>query len=104
MLIYNITLKVEWTIQPEWLVWMKEVYIKQVMDTGCFTKHQLVRLLDIEEDEGPTYALQLYVESREKYIEYLEQYLPEQETAALQKWSGSALSFSTLMEIVDGDQ
>lgn len=100
MLIYNITLKVEWTIQPQWLAWMKDTYIKQAMNTGFFSQYQLVRLLDIEEDEGPTYALQLYVESREKYIEFLAQCLPELETIALQKWGSSALSFSTLMEII----
>ena len=104
MLIYNITLKIEWMIQPQWLLWMKDVYLKQVMDTGCFTNYKLVRLLDIDEDEGPTYALQLYMDSREQYIEYLGQYLPEHETTALEKWGSSALSFGTLMEVVDGDE
>ena len=101
MLIYNITLKIEWTIQPQWLAWMNDVYIKQVMNTGCFISYQLVRLLDIDEDEGPTYALQLYMESRAQYIEYLGQHLPEHETLALQKWGSRALSFSTLMEVVE---
>ena len=101
MLIYNITLKIEWAIQLQWLAWMKDEYSKQVMETGCFTRYQLLRLLDIEEDEGPTYALQLYIENREKYIEFLGQYLPELETAALQKWGSSALTFSTVMEIVE---
>ena len=100
MLIYNITLKIEWTIQSQWLVWMKGKYIPQVMETGCFTGYQLVRLLDIDEDEGPTYALQFCIENREKYVEYISHYQPQQDVLAYEKWSSSMLSFATLMEIV----
>ena len=101
MLIYNITLKIEWAIQPQWLAWMKNVYIKTIMESGCFERHQLVRLLEIEEDEGPTYALQLYAASHEKYNWYIENFSPENEALVYETWKGDVLSFSTLMEVVD---
>ena len=101
MLIYNITLKTDWAIQPQWLAWMKETYINVIMESRCFTKHQLVRLLEIEEDEGPTYALQLYAVNREKYSWYIENFLPENEALVYETWKGNVLFFSTLMEVVD---
>ena len=101
MLIYNITLKTDWTIQPQWLAWMKETYINIIMESRCFNKHQLVRLLEIEEDEGPTYALQLYAVNREKYNSYIENFLLENEAFVYETWKGNVLSFSTLMEVVD---
>ncbi len=100
MLIYNITLKIEWTIQPEWLQWMREVYITALMNTGCFTQYQLVRLLEIDEEEGPTYALQLYVADRKAYDDFIQAYLPEVEQISYEKWRGNMMSFSTLMESV----
>jgi len=101
MLIYNITLKIEWAIQQQWLHWMKEVYIKKVLDSDCFIRYQLVRLLEIDEDEGPTYALQLYAADRERYERHIKYYLPENETITYKEWGNSVLSFSTLMEIID---
>ncbi len=100
MLIYNITLKIEWIIQTQWLQWMQEVYIVALMNTDCFTRHQLVRLLDIDEEEGPTYALQLYVRSRKSYNDYLQTHLPQMQKLSYEKWDGGVLSFSTLMEMI----
>ncbi len=101
MLIYNITLKINWTIQQKWLAWMKEIYITTIMNTGCFISHQWVRLLDIDEEEGPTYALQLYAESRKMYNVFLETYLPHTEIMHYEKWGNDVLFFSTLMEIME---
>ncbi|MDQ2753136.1 MAG: DUF4286 family protein [Bacteroidota bacterium] len=101
MLIYNITLKIEWTIQSPWLQWMQQVYITAIMDTGCFTRYQLVRLVEIEEEEGPTYALQLYAANREHYNNYIENHLLHFEAKSYEKWGGDVLLFSTVMEIVE---
>lgn len=100
MLIYNITLKIEWAIQPEWLQWMQEVYITALMNTGCFTQYQLVRLLDVDEEEGPTYALQLYAINRKNYNDYRQMHLPQMQKMSYEKWNGDVMSFSTLMESV----
>ncbi len=36
MIIYNVTMKVDWTIAEEWLQWMQEIYIREIISTGCF--------------------------------------------------------------------
>ena len=100
MLIYNITIKIEWAIQPDWLQWMQEIYITALMKTGCFTHHQLARLLEIDEEEGPTYALQLYASNRKNYNDYMQVHLPQMEKMSYEKWGSRVLLFSTLMQIV----
>ena len=100
MFIYNITIKISWQIQPEWLQWMQEIYVEEVMNTGCFVKYQMVRLLEIEEDEGPTYALQLYADSSVNYDRYVHEYLPGNERAVYTKWGNNVLFFCTLMEVI----
>jgi hypothetical protein len=72
-----------------------------MMHTGCFTKHQLVRLLEVDEEEGLTYALQLYADSREDYDQYIETHLPRNEKMSYEKWGSDVISFSTLMEVVN---
>ena len=38
MIIYNITIKVDWSIAEEWLKWMQEKHLPEILATGCFCK------------------------------------------------------------------
>lgn len=60
MLIYNVTIQVTHAIHDSWIEWMKIEHIPEVMNTGCFEKYQWVRLLETDETEGITYAVQYY--------------------------------------------
>ncbi|MFY7965640.1 MAG: DUF4286 family protein [Chitinophagaceae bacterium] len=60
MFIYNVTIKLNWSIHEAWVKWMKEQHLNDVMATECFTKYQFTRLLEIDEDEGPTYCIQYF--------------------------------------------
>lgn len=101
MLIYNVTTKVDWSIAGEWLMWMQNIHIPEVMDTGCFTKHQFVRLLDVDEEEGPTYAAQYFVESKSIYNHYIDKYAPAFRTQINNKWGNKFIAFRSLMELID---
>jgi hypothetical protein len=101
MLIYNVTTKVDWSIADEWVKWMQETHIPEVMGSGCFEKHQLVRLLDIDEQEGPTYAAQYYATSKISYEDYIDKYATELREKVINKWGNKFISFRTLMELVD---
>ena len=103
MLIYNMTIKTEWAIQQHWLLWMHEIYIPRIMQSGCFITYQLMRLLAIDEEEGPTYALQLYAAGHNEYNCFNENFLPETEKLSYEKWGNSILCFPTLMEIIGKD-
>ncbi|MBS1592236.1 MAG: DUF4286 family protein, partial [Bacteroidetes bacterium] len=67
MLIYNVTTHVHHTIHQQWLQWMQEKHIPNVMATECFSKHQFVRVLETDETEGVTYAIQYFAESKALY-------------------------------------
>lgn len=101
MIIYNITIKVEWGAADEWVQWMREVHIPGVLSTGCFEKHQFVRLLQIDETDGPTYASQYYISSLSKYDYYLQHYAGSFQKQAKDKWGDQYVDFQTLMQIVE---
>lgn len=101
MYIYNITTKVDWRIHDEWLAWMQDVHIPEVTGTGCFDRHQFVRVLDIDETDGPTYAAQYFAASLAKYNHYINAYAPKLRQEIQAKWGEKALSFRSLMEIVN---
>lgn len=101
MLIYNVTTKVDWLVHDAWLKWMQEIHIPEVMLTGCFEKQQLVRLLDTDETEGATYAMQYYAVSVSDYNRYTELYAPALRQQAVAKWKERIISFHTLMQVVN---
>lgn len=101
MIIYNITVKVEWSVAEDWVKWMRETHIPLVLDTRCFEKHQLVRLLQVDETEGPTYAIQYYAATLSKYDHYLQHYAPFFREQAKDKWGEKYVDFRTLMQVVE---
>ena len=36
MILYNVTIKVDHDIHDEWMEWMKQTHIPQVLETGLF--------------------------------------------------------------------
>lgn len=101
MLIYNVTTKVDWSIADEWLQWMQAVHIPEVIGTGCFEKHQLVRLLEVDEEEGPTYAAQYFAVSKAKYEYYINHYAPAFGKQITGKWGDKYIAFRSVMEVVE---
>ena len=101
MIIYNVTVKVEWSIAHDWENWMKDVHIPEVLQTECFDKHQFVRLLQVDETDGPTYAIQYYSPSLAKYDYYLQHHSAGIRNKISEKWGQKYVDFKTLMQVVD---
>lgn len=100
MFIYNVTTKIEPTIHEAWVEWMKEIHIPEIMKSGCFTQFQFVRLLELDDIEGPTYAVQYRSESKAAYNHYLENYANKLRNDVYTKWGNKVISFRSLMQVV----
>jgi hypothetical protein len=101
MIIYNVTIKVEWSIAEDWENWMRNTHIPEVLQTGCFDKHQLVRLLEVDETDGPTYAAQYYAPNLTSYDYYLQHHAPALQKKSTDLWGQKCLDFRSLMQIID---
>ena len=101
MIIYNLTTLVSWGIHDEWKEWMMNEYLPGLMATKLFTHHQLVRLMEVDEDEGPTYALQMYLKNTEDFSLYREKHLEHFQQKEKHAWGDYATSFASLMEVIN---
>ena len=45
MIIYNVKVIIKKDVEDAWLKWMREVHIKDVMETGYFTNWEMQKLL-----------------------------------------------------------
>lgn len=98
--IYNVTTLVDPSIQQGWLRWMRDEYLPAVMKTGCFQRYQLVRLSDVDETHGLTYAVQYYAGDRGSCDHFASIYEPGLERETLRLWGEKCLSFKTIMEVM----
>ncbi|MEN9497371.1 MAG: hypothetical protein RL750_270, partial [Bacteroidota bacterium] len=51
-LLYNVTVKVNHAIHADWLRWMQEEHMPEVVSTGCFNGCRLLHLLESDDEEG----------------------------------------------------
>jgi len=101
MFIYNVTTKIAWPIHEAWVQWMKEKHIPDVMNSGCFTDFRFVCLLETDETEGPTYAVQFFAATKADYEHYIEKHAPDLRKDVMNTWGDNFISFRTLMQLVN---
>lgn len=80
---------------------MKNAHIPAVMRTGCFTHYHFVRILDIDDSDGPTYAVQYFMENREQYDKYIDTYASALRQDATMLWGPLTIGFRSLMAVVN---
>lgn len=101
MFIYNITTKVAAGIHSSWISWMQEVHIPEVMATGFFISYRILRILEIDDSEGPTYAIQYECKALSDYHLYIAQESERLKKSVFDKWGNQTIAFRSFMEIVN---
>lgn len=101
MFIYNVTSKVDHTISTAWLQWMKDEHIPEIIATGCFTKATILQLLETDDSEGLTFAIQYTAESKALYNRYLEKFAPELRQKVMAKWGNKFIAFRSIMQVIE---
>lgn len=100
MFIYNVTTKVTYAINQNWLQWIKQEHIPDLINTGCFTNANILQLLETDDSEGPTYIVQYMAESKAQYNKYIEQYAVKMRQKAVDKWGNQFIAFRTIMQFI----
>ena len=99
MIIYNVTVSVEQSVKEDWLKWMQEVHIPEVMATGVFSKSQINRVM-VQGDSGNTFAIAYTCNSMKDLHKYQVKFAPELQKKHVARYGEKAVAFRTLMEVV----
>ncbi|MFA6275211.1 MAG: DUF4286 family protein [Pedobacter sp.] len=99
MLLYNVTIIIEDAAAEEWLQWMLEIHIPEVMATGKFVSNRLLKVLD-SPNEGITYCIQYVAETVQDYDDYQQNYAPALTADLQRKFENRFVAFRTLMEFI----
>ncbi|MBS1748418.1 MAG: DUF4286 family protein [Bacteroidetes bacterium] len=101
MIVYNITTKLTWAIAEDWLAWQKKEHIPEMLNTGLITEYKIFRLLEQDEEEGPTFTMQFFFASWENYDTYIRVFAAALKAQALSLWNDQFIAFKTVMQLVN---
>lgn len=101
MIIYNITTKLTWAIAEDWLAWQKQKHIPEMLNSGLIMEYKIFRLLEQDEEEGPTFTMQFFFTSWENYDTYIRVFAASLKEQALSLWNDQFIAFNTVMQLVN---
>ena len=99
MILYNVTVSVDPTISDEWLNWMKEIHIKEVMATELFESFSIYKVL-LQSDDSLSYSVQYFTTSMAKLQKYQAQFAPSLQAKVAQQFGDKTMAFRTVLESV----
>lgn len=100
MYIYNVTVNISEDSHTEWLQWMKEKHIPDVMKTGCFIDNSIFKVLFVE-DEGHTYSIQYRFLEMEDYEKYQSKFAPTLQEDHKKKFGDKFVAFRSILKSED---
>ena len=99
MIIYSVTVVIEAPIEKDWLKWMREVHIPDVMKTGFFLESHIQRLLDPASQPGhKTYNIQYGCASMAQLEEYQMTAAPALQKDHTERYRDRFAAFRTILE------
>ncbi len=101
MIIYNVTVNIDDAVHEDWLNWMKQEHIPDVLKTGLFKYHRILKVLADEESGGVTYSIQYYCNSMNDYLNYSENHAPRLQKEHTHRYKDKFVAFRTLLEVVE---
>lgn len=101
MILYNVTVTIDPQVEAEWIAWMKETHIPEMMKTGCFKEHKFLKLMSDRPDvDGNTYAIQYFAIDTEQIDRYLADHAPSLRQSHAERFGDKSAAFRTLLEEV----
>ena len=100
MILYNVTVSIDKDVEDEWVQWMKDKHIPDILSTGMFGSARIFRVLDEDEAESTSYAVQYLADSLEHVEIYQQRYAPALREEHHAHFGGKYAAFRTLLEAV----
>lgn len=99
MILYNVTINIDHEVHDDWLRWMKESHIPDVMATGLFIENKIARIM-AEEQGGKSYSIQYLLKSMDEYEVYQKEHAPRLQAEHTARYDGKFGAFRTLLHVI----
>ena len=100
MIFYNVTINIHESVHNQWMKWMQEKHIQDVLATGKFSGARMVKVLVEEDMGGTTYSIQYTTDSKETLQRYYDEDAPRLREEVLRLFGDKMLAFRTELELI----
>ena len=101
MILYNVTISIDEACENEWLSWMRNTHVPDVIRTGFFKDCRLCRLIGAEEQGGKTYAIMYNARTEKGLLEYQEKHATRLQKEHNIKFQGRFAAFRTELKVIE---
>ena len=98
MILYNITYNIDKELDQEWVYWLRDYYLPEVMGSGNFIQYKVYRMLKTEDDGSINYAIQFFSESIESLNDFLVSRAPAISQQLMDKFRHHHVAFMTVLQ------
>lgn len=101
MIIYSVTIHIQKDVEAEWLQFMQEKHIQDVINMGYFTHATIRRVISENETSSTTYNMEYFAENLEAYNAYLKNAAAEMQKDVLDRFAGKFSAERKIYEIIE---
>jgi hypothetical protein len=99
MIIYNVTIAIDSTVESEWLSWIRAVHVPDVLRTGCFVEAIICKVID-EATHQPMYVIEYRCSSIRDYHRYRDDFADAIQKEHSDRFSGRFQAARQILEEV----
>ncbi|MCK0160903.1 DUF4286 family protein [Allomuricauda sp. F6463D] len=100
MLIYNVTINIDKNVHDQWLTWMKDKHLPDMLATGKFSHAKMVKVLVEEDMGGITYSVQYTTQNRTVLEAYYREDAERLRADAQKMFPNKFVAFRTELEVI----
>ena len=100
-ILYSVTVKIDLDVEKDWLNWMKNTHIPDVMDTNMFLSYRMYRVLGQDESDGITYSIQYVCQDMKTLHKYTITQGQKLQAEHSSRYKNKYVAFRTMLEILE---
>lgn len=100
MIIYNVTINIDDDVHDQWLSWMRDKHIPDMLATGKFSHAKMVKVLIDEEQGGTSYSIQYTCPDMATLQHYYKEDAPKLREEGLKLFTNKFVAFRTELEVI----
>lgn len=97
-IVYSVTVKPDQDIEQDYVKWLQEEHIREVVSTGCFDDFLLYKVLAEDERDGASYNIQYLTTDMSRYFDYINIHAPLMRTKGKEKFGEKFHAFRTVLK------
>ncbi|PIW69601.1 MAG: hypothetical protein COW08_06290 [Ignavibacteriales bacterium CG12_big_fil_rev_8_21_14_0_65_30_8] len=101
MIYYKVNISLNKNIENKWLDWMNKIHVPEVLNTGYFLGHKILKNIQPENDQDKVeYTIMYECESINKYLEYSVKAAPELQKKHTELFKGTFTANREILEAI----